>query len=82
MNQPKEILNSAMNQINLLHNDMQSNITEVSKKYRQMNPLKSMQVSWQISQFRKSLVEFYTLPIVISKVFFDTWSNVYSPEGK
>lgn len=82
MNQPKEIMNSAMNQINLLHDDMQHSLSNAAKKAQQMNPMNSMQVSWQIAQFRKSLVEFYTLPIVISKAFFDTWSNVYSPEGK
>ena len=82
MNQSKEILNSVMNQFNLLHNDMQYNLSSAAKKAQQMNPMNSMQVSWQIAQFRKSLVEFYTLPIVIRKAFFDTWSNVYSPEGK
>ena len=82
MNQPKEIMNSAMNQINLLHSDMQSNLIRANKKAQQMNPWNSMQFTWQIAQARKQFVFFCTLPFVIGECYFNTWINVFAPEGK
>ena len=82
MNQPKEIMNSAMNQINLLHGDMQSNLIQANKKAQQMNPWNSMQFTWQIAQVRKQFVFFCTLPFVIGECYFNTWINVFAPEGK
>ena len=82
MNQPKEIMNSAMNQINLLHGDMQSNLIQANKKAQQMNPWNSMQISWQIAQARKQFVFLATLPFVIGETFWNTWINVFAPEGK
>ena len=85
-NQPKEILNSAMNQINLLHDDMQRNLTEAakiaSKKVVQMNPWNSLQFTWQVAQARKQFVFLATLPFVIGECYFNTWINVFAPEGK
>ena len=80
-NQPKEIMNSAMNQINLLHSDMQSNLIQANKKAQQMNPWNSMQISWQIAQARKQFVFLATLPFVIGETFWNTWINVFSPES-
>ena len=85
MNQPKEILNSAMNQINLLHDDMQRNLTEASKiaskKVVQMNPWNSLQFTWQVAQARKQFVFLATLPFVIGECYFNTWINVFAPES-
>ena len=81
-NQPKEIMNSAMNQINLLHGDMQSNLIQANKKAQQMNPWNSMQFTWQIAQARKQFVFLVTLPFVIGETFWNTWINVFAPEGK
>lgn len=82
MNQPKEIMNSAMNQINLLHSDMQSNLIQANKKAQQINPWNSMQFTWQIAQARKQFVFLATLPFVIGETFWNTWINVFAPEGK
>lgn len=81
-NQPKEIMNSAMNQINLLHSDMQSNLIQANKKAQQINPWNSMQFTWQIAQARKQFVFLATLPFVIGETFWNTWINVFAPEGK
>ena len=81
MNQPKEIMNSAMNQINLLHGDMQSNLIQANKKAQQMNPWNSMQFTWQIAQARKQFVFLATLPFVIGETFWNTWINVFAPES-
>ena len=81
MNQPKEILNSAMNQINLLHDDMQRNLTEASKKAQQMNPWNSMQFTWQSAQARKQFVFLVTLPFVIGETFWNSWLAVFHPDS-
>ena len=32
---------------------------------------------WQLAQWRKKIVNFVTIPLVVSKTYFDTWASVF-----
>lgn len=82
MNELQEASNSVLNQLKFISDNTKSNILEFNKKSIQNNPFNSLTFTWQLAQFRKQLITWITLPLVIQEEFWNTWSNVYNPKGK
>lgn len=82
MQEIKDLSNTAINQAKYIADNIKDNIVDFQKKSIQQNPFNSMQWHWQVAQMRKNFVFFCTLPLSISQTFFETWQQVYTPEGK
>lgn len=82
MKNMKDLSNSVLNQAKYMQDNLKDNVVSFQKKVIQQNPMNSMQTHWQIAQMRKNFVFLCTLPFVIGQCYWDTWQNVYNPEGK
>jgi hypothetical protein len=38
-----------------------------------------MQLPWKMAKVRKNFVFWFTLPMIVSETFWNTWSEVYTP---
>jgi len=88
MNNLKELHHTAINQAKYLHDNLGSsgdnlkdNILQFQKKAIQQNPWNSLTFTWQMAQMRKNIVSYITFPLVVSQVFWETWSSVFNPKG-
>ena len=92
MKEIKDLSNTVLNQAKYISDNAKDNVInflsantkdiDFQKKVIQYNPMNSMQYTWQIAQMRKNFVFFCTLPFVINQCYWDTFMQVYNPQGK